>query len=308
MGMSSSQVRLLALTARLHDVEFQAQAIQNSKLQLANQSDQVYDEYVAALDETKYQMEVFTGTEFEFQDVTYKAMINTSGSNGHNMYLLTDAFTNQIMLPQTLIDMLNNYEHTVNDETVYGVDRTTSVDEFLNIIAKYLKNDPDATSANLTGTEKSYWTSVFYNAYGHMGIDEQGRNKEIIGLGLKAIPDSAMTDGDWLQKMVENAYAVIRKMTVAEDTDLATGDNFNIFAKTSVSTDTSLREVHDYRKLKLAEAKYESDNRKIDQKEKQFDMQLTKLDTERKAITTEYESVKKVISDNIERSFKTFNA
>lgn len=52
MGMAASQARLLCLTARIHDVEHQAQAIQNAKLQLATRSDEVYEEYVAALDAT----------------------------------------------------------------------------------------------------------------------------------------------------------------------------------------------------------------------------------------------------------------
>ena len=52
MGMAASQARLLNLTARINDVEYQAQAIQNAKLGLATRSDQVYEEYVAALDAT----------------------------------------------------------------------------------------------------------------------------------------------------------------------------------------------------------------------------------------------------------------
>ena len=40
----------------------------------------------------------------------------------------------------------------------------------------------------------------------------------------------------------------------------------------------------------------------IDQKDKKHDMDLSKLETERTALTTEYDSVKKVINDNIERT------
>ena len=46
MGMAASQARLLCITARIHDVEYQAQAIQAAKVQLATQSDQVYQEYL----------------------------------------------------------------------------------------------------------------------------------------------------------------------------------------------------------------------------------------------------------------------
>ena len=47
--------------------------------------------------------------------------------------------------------------------------------------------------------------------------------------------------------------------------------------------------------------------RKINQKDKQFDLDLSKLETERSALTTQYDSIKKVIEDNIERTFGIFS-
>ena len=47
--------------------------------------------------------------------------------------------------------------------------------------------------------------------------------------------------------------------------------------------------------------------KQIDKKDKQFDMDLNRLETERTALTTEYDSVKKVIQDNIERTFGIFS-
>ena len=52
MGMAASQARLLCITARIHDVEYQAQSILNAKMQLSNLSDKAYQEYNAALDAT----------------------------------------------------------------------------------------------------------------------------------------------------------------------------------------------------------------------------------------------------------------
>ena len=52
MGMAASQARLLSITARIHDVEYQAQSIQNAKIQLATQEDKAYREYNAALEAT----------------------------------------------------------------------------------------------------------------------------------------------------------------------------------------------------------------------------------------------------------------
>ena len=53
MGMAASQVRLLALTSRLHDVELKAQGIMSQKLALATQKDELYKDYCEALDKTK---------------------------------------------------------------------------------------------------------------------------------------------------------------------------------------------------------------------------------------------------------------
>ena len=55
MGMSSSQARLLSLTSRQHDIEYKAQRLEAQKLQMANESDAVYNKYVKALDATKIQ-------------------------------------------------------------------------------------------------------------------------------------------------------------------------------------------------------------------------------------------------------------
>ena len=46
----------------------------------------------------------------------------------------------------------------------------------------------------------------------------------------------------------------------------------------------------------------------VQQQDKSLELNLKQLDTEENAISTELESVKKVISKNVESSFKTFSA
>ena len=55
MGLSSSQARLLSLTGRQHDIEYKAQKLEAQKLQMANESTQVYTEYEDALNSQKIQ-------------------------------------------------------------------------------------------------------------------------------------------------------------------------------------------------------------------------------------------------------------
>ena len=56
MGLSSSQARLLNLTSRMHQIEYGAARLEAMKLQMANESRQVYLEYQDALEQTKVQV------------------------------------------------------------------------------------------------------------------------------------------------------------------------------------------------------------------------------------------------------------
>ena len=68
MGLSSSQARLLNLTARMHQIEYKAARLEAMKLQMANESTRVYEDYLDALDKTKIQIKVLNTD----GSVTYK--------------------------------------------------------------------------------------------------------------------------------------------------------------------------------------------------------------------------------------------
>lgn len=73
-------------------------------------------------------------------------------------------------------------------------------------------------------------------------------------------------------------------------------------------SDSPMRIEKDTDAITKAEAKYNIDTKKVNIKEEQLDLQLKNLDTERSALDTEIDSVKSIISKNIERSFKMFQA
>ena len=54
MGMSASQARLLSITARMNDVEFKSQSIANTKIRLADESEQIANDYTKALNKQKF--------------------------------------------------------------------------------------------------------------------------------------------------------------------------------------------------------------------------------------------------------------
>ena len=60
MGLASSQARLLNLTSRMHQIEYKAAKLEAMKLQMANESKKVYEDYLDALEKTKVQVKTLT--------------------------------------------------------------------------------------------------------------------------------------------------------------------------------------------------------------------------------------------------------
>ncbi len=77
MGMSSSQARLLNLTARMHQIEYKAAKLEAQKLQMANDSKRVYDDYLNALDASKMQYKSLnTDGSITYKDATLNSLEN----------------------------------------------------------------------------------------------------------------------------------------------------------------------------------------------------------------------------------------
>lgn len=76
MGLSSSQARLLSLTARMHDIEYKAAKLEAQKLQMANESRRVYEDYLNAIDLTKIQLATLDHDgSINYIDAAYSNMI-----------------------------------------------------------------------------------------------------------------------------------------------------------------------------------------------------------------------------------------
>lgn len=84
MGMAASQARLLLLTSRIHDVELKAQQLQNAKLQLSTQQDEVYEEYQRALDATTLTFAISTNGVQSSIAATYDNLFSVNAANADN--------------------------------------------------------------------------------------------------------------------------------------------------------------------------------------------------------------------------------
>ena len=296
MGMSASQARLLSLTSRMHDLEYQAQGLQYSKLDLANEKNAAYDDYLEVLDSTKFQMTVLTANGNEYQDMTYTNMIMSNVGALHSMYMLANAQTGQILLPEQIASKITPMPNNVND--------------FLDIVAvNYLytgRIDLATPEQRLSEMKKDgnydYWKSIYYELGGFK--DDAGNL--VSGRGFCPISRQNALDRDWLAEAMNSGEVQLFKMT--KEASFLDGNSVNIFAETSMATDPDVVEVANQELIAEATLKYEKAIDEVNTKDTKLDLQLAQIDAQHNALKTEYDSVKQIVSKNIDRSFKTFNA
>ena len=127
-------------------------------------------------------------------------------------------------------------------------------------------------------------------------IDEALNFYEMVKGGYIIVENEQAASTEWLTNMVNSGTAVFSQI------DRTTNKAFD----TNVATNVLLQEVTDETELKKAEAEYEADMRKIDSKDKRYDVELAHLENERNAIKTEIDTLKTVAKDNVDRTFKLF--
>ena len=123
--------------------------------------------------------------------------------------------------------------------------------------------------------------------------------------GCEAI-DPAYIGGDsgnqWFNGMVSSGQITI--MTFNDEGVTKEWVETNI---SSTTGQNYLQELPDDERAKKAEIKYEHDLEELNQKDTQFDTELSNLETERTTITKQIDSINTVKEENIERTFGIFS-
>lgn len=389
MGMAASQARLLCITARIHDVEFAAQTIQNAKLQLATQSDQVYRDYLEALDATTLTIRAldpnsgasstvtanfnnlfsrnrvtpaalganksyalrchdpkyngFLIVEDEIEEAYYSGNFNNAYQFALHMMNQDDgalqAITNGDDFEEIVQNAEENFYQSLNEN-----EKSSSLSSLREKLEEFTSGGDGIYDSNSVSEENqkdyedtlnAYRQALYKNNAGkinEMMYTADGEEPPVeagdfdlelfnyyVGIynqiemygGCVSIDEydgmngDASNDSEWLQSMIQSGHFTIDIVTVDPKTGKVTSD------ATSPSSDTNLNYTAtteiDKRAAAKAEAEYEHKLKQIDKKDKQYDLELSKLETERKALTTEYDQVKTVIQDNIDRTFKIFS-
>ena len=322
MGLAATQVRLLQLTSRQHRIEYQAQKIQAQKLQLSNESDRVYNEYMAALDAKKVQYKyVETDGTVSYKDATFNSMFGgynkgvqipyaleiLNGENAGKFYVADDrmkdayeAFENWEAVPLTDEELGTKYNVTIDDNNREEYQKKYMGEKFAAVYmqlmtvteANSMTDTNFATAlANADPAELDYYINLY------AVLTESGPN------GVTVFDTAHYGDDyEWLTNMLANGEVLLHKY----DSE-AGDDGKGAWMEVAVSTDNMLQEIADEKELKKAEAVYEAETSRINRKDTQYDTLLSQTETERNAIKTEMDSLKQVRNDNIDKTFKLFS-
>ena len=393
MGLSASQARLLSITSRMHDVEFQAQSIMNQKIELATQEDAAYEDYLAALDAKRIQVAYANGIATKYINATYANVCSFDESGNRKcQYALTDASSGLMIVDQKVYD---NYEDYSNDKysfawAMLGFVEDGEYSDFTwgdnwgnniginavdgdegagghvlslmtdaeEVVYQRHSDDPALSAAyqeyqdsleddDLKRQEEAIenfrnilyknatWKAEIYDA---MRLDKTEDKEVAIAnniyisdfadefddtlermfdyyvrlfegiqqsggcISIHDFSNGANTDNDWFNSVINSGRAILNVYNV-------NGPNKG-WSETSVATTVNenyLQESIDDDEVKKIEAKYQHELNQIKRKDAKYDKDLQNLETERTALKTEMDSIKKVKDDNIERTFGIFS-
>lgn len=286
MGLAASQGRYLALTARNSDLTYEMQQIAQQRLNLATQTQTVADTYNEAMSNTVMLVNLADGS----QRLTYDIITSQDPFNGLNMRIV-DANGN-VVVPtnQSAINV------TYTDENGEKVSETfTSAADFVN---KYMADDiqiEEMSSWSLEDVASHY--NQTYSVSGTVVTYESGINSSLKGENERYLFDDNCKDPDYLQQMLTSGEWTLQQIDTT---------NADEWANVEWQGTSSISEVYDTSDDAAAEAEYQSAMTELQNMDKILELRLEQIQTEQSAVEKEMESVKNIISKNIESTFKTF--
>ena len=294
MGMSASQARLLSITSRMNDVEFKSQQISNTKIRLADESEQVANDYTKALNKQK-----FTYTDYSSGSAV-KQDLNSTNLANYGFKLVSRKSNPQYRIKGN--GTVNSFA-TKNDALAF-INNGNLVMSIGNNAIK----ETDANGKFTTINPSTLPTLEVANNFNGMKLDSVDFKQIQLKSGYtleEFYPDVPKTfTASQLYEMIESGqFYLVSDVT----TTTADGVSKTETKEISVSSNTQLAIESDTTELAKAEAEYNAKTAKINNKEKLLDNDLKALDTEHSALKTEYESVKSLIGENIDKSFNLFS-
>ena len=229
-------------------------------------------------------------------------------SDEDNVYYTSDELRQRFISAGIPAEVVNQYSNSEmeNKLKVENQYRLMSAEKYSedNWYIRYVQNSS-------TGN----YEPAFYSKNETENIDYNEKTSLSLG-GVKAFMFGETTES----KEIKNAEAKVEKdasgryqaLFIYDDASHESGTRYQLTATTETDDNAYNDAMNQYFYDKAVyDKKIEEINAKIgiiQVQDKNLELKLKQLDTEENAISTEMDAVKKVISKNVESSFKTFNA
>lgn len=214
-----------------------------------------------------------------YDSLTYGYIASYNGANQTSVTNLGDAlrniFTKISKYNQNETDFLTSKNLTKDDIEHY--------EEYIIAKSNYEDYRPDYTWIPDNQTKATYYENIF-------------KSIKTAGGWIEAGAERAKSDS-WVGNMIKSNQVIL----TVWDTETET------LSKTAAELNTKIREITDENKVEQVSQDYEAEMAIINKKDKDFDTKLSKLETERTAITTELEGIKQVMKNNVDVTFKLFS-
>lgn len=267
MGMSASQARYLELTARRSNLEFEAQQICHKRLTLAEQTERIAKNYNARISDRHL-----------YYDAPYTIETGLD-ENGNARPIVSFGESTATRKRLDYFDITNS----ITDKNQPGLGmRILNTDGKIVVPSLPTGANPDEYIVDATIVpNQSDGANSYENACNY--LEDKLRTGE---WSLQQATTTKYTTTD------ENGEEITKTETVWSNTNYQTLSNINDLLYTENDS--------------AAQAEYTRDSDRIQQQDKMLEMRLKQITTEQEAVKAEQEGLKKIIDDNIDKTFKTF--
>ena len=296
MGLSATQARLLTITSRQSDCEFRSMQLSQQKLTLARNLENLSNEYENSLGHTKLVYD-FYGTSTGASQASYELFMTPSGLNDYWPITITNSKKAVVLdskyaqaarnagipleglscVPSSLV-RLKFAEGLLGegliDKAVYSAINNT----------KYSQESGLGSVSSLADKSSEARMVSFYDTLlNQICVNGWTENNEV-------------TEPEYLQDMIQSGMMYVTYL-----------GNDNYYNQYDYSTFSYLREISDDKVVTKAQTNYNVEKEKLYIKENILDLKIKNLSTELESLTTEYDSIKNLISKNIEKGFKRYS-
>lgn len=339
MGMAASQARYLQLSARKTNIEYEGQQINQQRTQLANESAGLFNKLMELKVPTAPSTSDYTTTQYKFNnganECTITAIADLAGDPNYNK-LVTYYHTETIQKgigktrndlgvvgtgttadPYWFTDGTTTKKTKLTQCDDASTDRTADYDAILQICKDNATSTLRTTCGYIPATGALTTVNGAYKYKSTDGITYYYSSSDLAA-ATSTDGHTVNLTGYYSAQLDQKVYnsskrAYVENSDSGRYSDITLEDystSFNLNATTTTDSNAYNDAINEYEyQQTLYEQQVASINAKtsiIQAEDRTLELKLAQCDTEQKALSTELDSVKKVIDKNIEQTFKTF--